>query len=80
MYSLSTLEAVHYVMEFYNIPSYYRLAKNLSDESYTVQSIQIFNYLKGYKMSRRTANRFLAVFDIVINDVYESIRKDNERL
>lgn len=80
MSSLTTTEAIHYVMEFYNIPSYYRLARNLSDEYLAVQGIQISNYLNGKSMSRKVANRFLAIFDIVIIDVFEYTRKDNYRI
>lgn len=78
MISMTTQEAILYVMEYFNIPSYYYLAKDLSDKYVTVQQIQISKYLKGMKMSQAIADKFLLVFDIVINDVHS--QKHNKRV
>lgn len=72
---MGTKEAIEYVMEFYNISSFYRLSKLLSDNSLTVQPIQLSRYMKGAKMSRVVAFRFFVVFEIVITDIsYEQKR------
>lgn len=65
-------DAIIHVMELHKIPSLYALAKTLSDELLTVQPIQISNYLKGTKMSKKVADRFTEVYDIVIDDVHDT--------
>ncbi len=65
-------EAIIKVCSDLNIPSKYRLAQLLSDETLKVQPIQIYNYLvKDRKMSKKVADRFTSVFGIVITDVHE---------
>ncbi len=70
MDKLTAKEAIEYVLEIYNIPSKYRLAKNLSDDVLTVQPIQISHYLKGKKMSKKVARRFFDTFEIIVIEVY----------
>ena len=67
--SLTTYEAVVTVVSEHKIRSMYALANILSNESITVQPIQISNYLnKGTKMSKKVALRFLEVFNIDVTD------------
>lgn len=63
-------EAIQYVAENFGVQSMYALAKSLSDETLTVQTIQIKNYLNGRRMSKKVAERFNDVYGIIISDVY----------
>lgn len=67
---LTAKEAIKYAADYFGVPSKYAMAQQLSDEVLTVQPIQITNYLKGTKMSRKVADRFFATYGIVITDAY----------
>lgn len=70
---LTTKDAILYVSEnLHGFKSMYSIAKALSDDELTVHTIQISNYLKGTKMSRKVADRFTEVFDIIITDVHDT--------
>lgn len=71
MDDMTTKEAIAYVAEYFGLKSYYALSKALSDETLTVQPIQISNYAKGGKMSKKVADRFFETFGIVISDAYK---------
>lgn len=72
MEPMTTAEAIEYVVDVFGIPSYYALAKSLSDSELTVQPIQISNYLKGTRMSQKVADRFFITYGVVISDVHSS--------
>lgn len=63
-------EAIEHIKDFFGIPSYYAMAKALSDDDLTIQPIQISNYFKGKMMSQKVANRFEDVYGVIINTVY----------
>lgn len=63
-------EAIKYVTDHFGIPSLYALAKALSDDTLTVQPIQISNYLNGSQMSPKVAQRFFETYGVVIKDIY----------
>ena len=69
---MSGADAIRHAADIYGVPSMYAMAKALSDEDLTVQTIQIKNYLTGTRMSKKVADRFEAVYDIHITDAYES--------
>lgn len=52
--------------------SMYSIAKALSGDGLKVHTVQISNYLKGTRMSRKVAERFEEVFDIEITDVWDT--------
>ena len=64
-------EAIRHVLDNYDIPSRYALARALSNETLNVQPIQINNYLKGTRVSKKVAERFLDLYNIVIIDVHD---------
>ena len=68
--TMSTVDAINYVTEYFGIQSMYALAKSLSDEELTVQTIQISNYIKGKRMTKKVANRFFITYGVIINDAY----------
>lgn len=68
--TMSTKEAIKYVVDCFGIHSMYALAKSLSDDNLTVQPVQISNYLKGKKMTQKVANRFFDTYGVVINDAF----------
>lgn len=63
-------EAIKYAADHFGVPSMYAMAKSLSDDELTVQSIQISNYLQGTKMSKKVAQRFEDTYGIIISDAY----------
>ena len=63
-------EALKYAQDYFGVPSKYAMAKSLSDETLTVQPIQISNYLNGTKMSKKVAQRFEETYGITISDAY----------
>lgn len=68
--SMTTIEAIKYVVEHFGVPSMYAMAKALSDDTLKVQPIQISNYLDGRKMTQKVADRFFETYGVVINDAY----------
>lgn len=62
--------AIKLIVDQFDIPSLYALAKSLSDEELTIQPIQISNYMRGHRMSAKVAKRFLDVYNVVIGDVH----------
>lgn len=68
--TMSTVEAIDYVVDYFGIRSMYELAKSLSDENLTVQAIQISNYKKGKRMKQQVADRFFETYGVIINDAY----------
>lgn len=83
---MTTKEAIRYIQEYFDVKSSYALAKSLSDETLTVQSIQIHNYLKGRKPSKKVADRFNFVYGVTISDYHDksglkaAIDKERENL
>lgn len=74
---MTAKEAILYVVEYFGLKSYYAIAKALSDEELTVQPIQISKYCKGYKMSKKVAQRFFNTFGVIISDPFDmSMFKD----
>jgi len=69
---MSTRDALDYVADLYQIPSLYKMAQSLSDDTLTVQPIQISNYLNGSVMSEKVATRFEAIYGIFITDAIRS--------
>lgn len=74
--AMTAYDAIMKVCEEFNIPSKYALAKNLSDDTLTVQPIQISNYVhrdpkKRRKMSKAVAKRFLDTYGIYITDQHD---------
>lgn len=74
--AMTAVEAIKHVTDMYEIPSKYALAKALSDETLTVQPIQISNYVhadpkKRRRMSTAVAKRFHEVYGITITDSYD---------
>lgn len=67
---MTTIEALKHIADVYEISSMYALAKSLSDDEVKVQPIQIARYLKGKKPSKKVAQRFLDVYDIILTDVH----------
>ena len=67
---MTTIEAINYVVEYFGVTSKYALAKALSDETLTVQPIQISNYLNGTVMSLKVADRFFETYGVVVSDAY----------
>lgn len=68
--TLTTKEAIAFVSEHFGHKSLYSISKALSDETLTVQPTQIKRYVNGARMSRKVADRFLEVYDIVVSDVW----------
>lgn len=68
--SMTGQQAIAYVAEYMSVPSMYALAKSLSGDGLTVQPIQIKNYIEGTRMSKKVADRFHEVYDIVITDAF----------
>lgn len=67
---LTTVQAIKYVAENFEVTSMYGLAKSLSNDEVKVQPVQISNYLKGTRMSQKVADRFLDVYGIIITDAH----------
>lgn len=70
--SMTSKEAILHVTDLHQIPSLYRLAKELSHEELKVSVTQISNYLRGTRMSRKVADRFLDLYEVTISDVYDN--------
>lgn len=68
--AMTCIDAIKHVMDHFGIASRNELAKSLSDDSMTVQPIQITNYLKGTQPSQKVADRFLSVYGVVISNAY----------
>lgn len=68
--TMTTQDAIKYIKEYFGIPSRYALAKSLSDDTLTVQPIQITNYIRGGKMSKKVAERFFETYGVIISDVH----------
>ena len=68
---MTAKEAIHYIVEYFGLKSYYAIAKALSDEDLKVQPIQISNYYKGGRMSAKVAKRVFDTFGIVISDTFD---------
>lgn len=68
--TMTTAEAIKYVVEHFGVTSMYALAKSLSDETLNVQPIQISNYLNGTRMSQKVADRFFETYGVVISDAH----------
>lgn len=66
--AMTTIEAIKYVKEHFEISTKSELARSLSDDTLTVQPIQITRYLKGSKMSQKVAKRFYETYGIIITD------------
>lgn len=70
--SFTTKDAVLFAADHFGVPSFYAMAKALSDETLTVQPIQLSKYVnKGARMSKKVAERFFDTYGIVVNDVFE---------
>ena len=63
-------EAINYIVEHFGVTSYYAMSKALSDETLTVQPIQISNYANGSKPSQKVADRFFETYGVVISDAH----------
>lgn len=68
---MTSKEAISYISEYFGIKSYYAIAKALSDEELTVQPIQISNYCKTTKMSKKVAQRVFDTFGIIVSDTFD---------
>lgn len=68
---MTSREAIEYISEYFGLTSYYAIAKALSDEELTVQPIQISNYCKTTKMSRKVAQRVFDTFGIIVSDTHD---------
>lgn len=68
---MPTVEAIQYVLDYFEISTKQKLAEILSNEMLTVQPIQITNYCNGRKMSAKVAARFEELFDLEITDVHK---------
>jgi len=68
-------EAIEFIMSNLDVKTKYSLASLLSCDDLVVQPIQIDNYLKGSRISRKVALRFFIVFSIIISDQYTPIGK-----
>jgi len=66
--SMSSKDAIEFAADHFGVPSMYAMAKALSDETLTVQPIQLSRYLKGHKMSLPVAQRFYDTYGIIVND------------
>lgn len=80
--NMTAREAILYVSENWDTKSMYSIAKNLSDDVIKVHTIQISNYLRGTKMSRKVADRFAEVYGIVITDVHDlnAVRRNYNKI
>lgn len=76
--AMTGAEAIRYVADVFNVPSMYAMARDLSDETLNVQPIQIKNYLTGTRMSKKVADRFKELYDVIITDAFDpsGFRKD----
>lgn len=68
--ALTGKEAIKYAAEHFGVRSRYAMSKALSDDELTVQPIQLSNYLKGRRMSKKVAQRFFETYGIRITDAY----------
>lgn len=69
---METIPAIKHVAKYFGISSMYRLASDLSGDGVNVQPIQISNYLRGRKMSKKVADRFAEVYGIYITDYHQA--------
>jgi hypothetical protein len=67
-FSFTTVEAIRHIAKEYDINTLSAFARELSNDDIKIQPIQISNYLKGRKMSRKVANQFLVRFGVIITD------------
>lgn len=70
MNSMTGIEAIKYVVDYFGVTSKSDIARALSGDGLEVQPIQISNYLKGTQMSQKVADRFLSVYGIVVKDAH----------
>lgn len=64
---MTSKAAIELVAKTHGIDSLYALARLLSGDGLEIQPIQVSNWRKGKKMSKRAAKRFLDLFDITIH-------------
>lgn len=67
---MKAAEAINHVGEYFGLSSLYEMSKQLSDDTLTIQVIQLSKYRRGLsKMSKKVADRFEEVYGIKIIDI-----------
>ncbi len=70
--NMTSKEAIDFVMDKFGIQSLYKLSKELTHEELKVTITQLSNYSRGTRMSKKVADRFSELYDVVISDVFDS--------